>query len=129
MKLKNAVIKKHSADIIIIAVILAAALILSLVSHRKSGSVTATVLQNGETVCTVELSEVTEGYTVVLDGGVKIRFIKNAAGFIESDCPDKTCVKSGMLTKPGDTAVCVPTKTVLKLTGKDVNGDVDIISY
>lgn len=33
--------------------------------------------------------------------------------FVDADCPDKICEKAGLLTRVGETAVCLPRKTVI----------------
>ncbi len=37
--------------------------------------------------------------------------------FIDSKCPDGTCEKMGLLSNVGDTAACVPAKTVVTIKG------------
>ena len=38
--------------------------------------------------------------------------------FLSSDCPNKTCVNTGFIDKPGQTAVCLPNKTAVTVLGK-----------
>ena len=52
-----------------------------------------------------------DGHTVV------IRFTQTGAQFISSTCPDQTCVRSGQLTRGGETALCLPARVVLRLDG------------
>ena len=35
----------------------------------------------------------------------------------DSGCPDKTCVRAGILTQAGQSAVCLPGRVVLRLEG------------
>jgi len=42
--------------------------------------------------------------------------------FIESDCPDKICIRSGRLNKVGQSAACLPNKLLLKIVGEEVQG-------
>lgn len=49
---------------------------------------------------------------------------KNRICFLESDCPDKICVKTGWLSQPGEIAVCLPNKIIIKLE-QDKNQNVD----
>lgn len=35
--------------------------------------------------------------------------------FTDSKCPDGTCEKTGWLSNPGDTAVCLPAKTAVSI--------------
>ena len=45
---------------------------------------------------------------------------------LEADCPDKTDVKTGKISKAGETIVCLPHKVVITLCGE---GEVDATSY
>jgi len=48
--------------------------------------------------------------------------------FEESDCPDKLCIKTGKISKPGQFAACLPNGLLLKIVvDKDDNRDADII--
>ncbi len=35
--------------------------------------------------------------------------------FMSGDCPDRLCIKSGWLSKPGQIAVCLPNRTLIKI--------------
>ena len=117
----------RKADIIVIAALLflAAVLLLPGLFH-KSDSLKAQIIKNGEIIDTVDLSQVEKSYIIDLDNA-KILVEKDAISFAEADCPDKLCVKCGRLTRSGDTAVCVPTGTVLKTVGNE--NEIDAISY
>jgi hypothetical protein len=53
------------------------------------------------------------------DGGI---------GFIQSDCPDKVCVRAGKLHRVGQFAACVPNGLMLKIVSDDSGDDgADII--
>ncbi len=115
------------ADVIIIAVLLLIAAVLLLTKFLNTDNkLTARVIRNGEVVETIDLSRVEKGYTIDL-GNTKIMVEKNCISFADADCPDKLCVKCGRLTHAGDTAVCVPTRTVITVSGSEKT--VDIISY
>lgn len=50
--------------------------------------------------------------------------------FQESDCPDKICVKTGWLSKVGQTAACLPNEIILKIVPRDnkrSDNDIDMI--
>jgi hypothetical protein len=50
-------------------------------------------------------------------------------GFIRSDCPDKICVHTGFLSIPGQVAVCLPNRVVMRVTSKGKGLDLDSVSY
>ncbi|MFA6621560.1 MAG: NusG domain II-containing protein [Candidatus Caldatribacteriota bacterium] len=55
-------------------------------------------------------------------------FINGNICFEESDCPDKLCIKTGKISKPGQFAACLPNGLLLKIVSADYNNrDVDII--
>ncbi|MBO4338849.1 MAG: NusG domain II-containing protein [Clostridia bacterium] len=114
------------ADLIIIVLLFAIAVVLLLPRFFSDDKLTAVISQNGETVKTIDLSAVTESYEIKLDGAV-ILVEKNAVSFKSAECPDRLCVKCGRLTHAGDTAVCVPTRTVITVSGSEKT--VDVISY
>ena len=55
--------------------------------------------------------------TITLDNGVTIRFDGMRACIESSDCPDHTCVKNGWLDQAGQSSICLPNRTVLKMDG------------
>ena len=54
---------------------------------------------------------------------VHLRLENHAVAFTSSDCPDKTCIRAGYLSKPGQASACLPNGVVLKITG---SGGTDI---
>lgn len=110
-------------DIIIIAVILLAAAVFTFWSNSKTESVQAVITVDGETVKTVDLSNIKEKITFIpaTDPRVVITAENGEIRFESADCEDKLCVACGKLSKHGDTAVCLPSKTVITVTGSDVD--------
>lgn len=110
-------------DIIIIAVILLAAAVFTFWSNSKTESVQAVITIDGETVKTVDLSNIKEKITFIpaTDPRVVITAENGEIRFESADCEDKLCVACGNLSKHGDTAVCLPSKTVITVTGSDVD--------
>lgn len=123
MKLK--LIRK--ADIIIIVSLLIICSVLLIPRFFSKKKLTATVYQNGKAIEQIDLSQVEKEYELNVDGAV-IFVEKNAISFLSADCPDKLCVKCGRLTHSGDTAVCVPTGTVITVSGNSEK-QVDAVSY
>ncbi|HOO25585.1 MAG TPA: NusG domain II-containing protein [Clostridiales bacterium] len=98
-----------------------------------SGNLTATVSRRGEVLYTIDLEKVEKAYTITVDDRspkVEIMVKHGEIGFVKADCPDKICVKTGMLTKPGQSAACLPAKLIITLSGKASGHKVpDIITY
>lgn len=126
MKEKRKIIKK--ADIAVIVICLVAACLIFMFSYGRGGAV-AEIISGGETLYTIDLSKVRENYIITLDNGMEIEVEKDAIGIIKSDCPGQDCVKCGMLTRPGQTAVCIPNETLIRLKGKKPGRVPDAVSY
>ena len=96
-----------------VLVLLCAALFLLPVLQRNR-PLTAVITVGGETVETIDLSAVEAPYTVQY-AGCTIRVEKGAIGFTHAACPDRLCVKTGMLRHAGSAAACVPNRVVVSL--------------
>lgn len=51
--------------------------------------------------------------------GMTIEVGQGRARVVKSDCPEQICVKTGWISRAGQTIVCVPNRTVFRLTGKE----------
>jgi hypothetical protein len=115
-------------DIIFIVALLVAAVVFYVAYNKifaQNKDIYAEISVDGKAVKTVELYE---NQTFSLDDMQNITFdVKNCAiAFVHSDCPDKICVKTGYIKKQGQTAVCLPNKTTLKIVARD--NDVDAVN-
>ena len=110
-------------DIIMIAVIIIAAAVFMLWSNLKTEAVQAVITVDGEVVKTVDLSNLKEKITFIpaTDPRVVITAENGKIRFETAECEDKLCVACGNLSKHGDTAVCLPSKTVITVKGSDVD--------
>lgn len=110
-------------DLAVIAVIVAAALIFAYFNYRNAENPVAVITVDGATVETVELASVKKKITInpQTDFNVEIVAENGEIWFEHSDCEDKLCVATGKLENGGDTAVCLPAKTVITITGSDVD--------
>lgn len=95
----------------------------------ENSSVYAVVSIDGEAVKEIELTENTpqesftfypsEGqYNIVEVDGTKIR---NK----EDNSPDQIAVKTGWISKPGETAICLPHKLIIEIKAKDASNETD----
>lgn len=105
------------ADAVLILALLAAAAAAFFAFSRAQGC-TAEVICGGELLYSIDLSEVTESYEIPLDNGAVILVEPGAVSFSRSDCENGLCVRTGKLTKSGQSAACVPNRTVIKITGR-----------
>lgn len=102
-----------------LVLLLAGALFLAL-SFAPKGT-TAIVELDGQVIKEQTLSQLTETETFTVEGdqGLKvvIEFSPQGAAVISSTCPDQVCVKTGQLTRAGESAICLPAKVTLRLEG------------
>ena len=106
---------KHGAALIIITVMVIAVLTAYKYTRAKT-SLTAVVTSDGVPVLTLSLDEIAE----------KREF--NGEIWVESSpCKDKICMRTGKLCRAGESAVCVPLKTVVSIKGTTEN--IDVITY
>lgn len=100
-------------------------------SSLKSDNTIAIIQKDGKILRTINLKDIKkeerikvsyedEKFNDILIEPGKIRFD-------DSTCPDKLCVKSGWISKPGDIAVCLPYKVIIKIDA--IKNKVDAVSY
>jgi len=89
----------------------------------------AVIKHNDNIVRTINLSKVQEPERIEIIGEYSETVLveKGRIRFEEADCPDLVCVKTGWLTKPGDTAVCLPNRVIIKIEGQ--NDEIDGVIY
>jgi len=74
----------------------------------------AEVSLDGHTFATLSLNE--DGtYAPAGMPEVRIAVRDGAVAFLSSDCPDKTCVHTGFLSRPGQSAACLPNRVVVRV--------------
>ncbi len=113
-------------DIIIIVLIGIISLCFLFETFSYNGNKYAQVYENGELKYTVDLNENDE-YEIKIAGG-KLLVENGKICYTQSDCPDGTCESFGWLSRVGDTASCVPNKTVVTVVGEDKDAP-DAITY
>ncbi len=118
--MKTELFKK--GDIAVILVILVVAAVFWLYQSQNADRLEATVTVNGNIVETIDLSAVKEKRIIELDTDPKVVIAaENGEIYFESaDCEDKLCINCGKLSRKGDTAVCLPAKTIVTVSGSDV---------
>ncbi len=116
-------VTKRDIAVLAVLALFAIALLLFFKFGLKDGR-TALISVDGRDYMTVSLDKDDE---ITLDNGVKIIVSDGKIGFAESDCPDLVCVHTGMLSKAGDVAACVPNKTVISVSGGEAS--VDTLTY
>jgi hypothetical protein len=117
--------KKYRMDIILIGILLILALITAgavYLTHDKGSIVVVKV--DGAVVSELPISEDTELVVDGYQGGTNRIIIRNREAFVcEADCPDALCVKTGKISRAGETVVCLPHRVVVEIKGKDSRSD------
>ena len=90
-------------------------------SRSQATALTAVVNRDGKVLYEIDLNSVEETSYITIDKGLEVvlQVEKGRIHFLEADCPDKICIKAGWLTKPGDQAVCLPSKTIVRIEGNE----------
>ena len=118
----------RKTDIIIVAFVIAAVgMFLIFTNYGDKKGLKAEISVNGEITEIIELDKITEKKTVIpgTDPAVVIAAENGTVYFESAQCKDKLCVSRGKLSKKGDTAVCLPARTVITVVGSSV----DAVTY
>ena len=122
--------KIKAGDAAVLAAVLALAAAVFFFSRGNGGArVLAEIIVDGQTVYEYDLREITEEQTLELTNGVAVEITPGGIRFVSSFCKGKDCVRCGLLTKAGQSAVCVPAKTVITLEGVPEKDAPDAMSY
>lgn len=112
-------------DFVIVALVLAlAAAVAFPFLTGGSEALYAEIYQDEKLVKRVLLTEGVHE-TVTIDGNVQnvIEIDGRTIRFSESTCPDQVCVRTGTLTRSGQTAVCLPNRVIVRLRGGEPEVD------
>ena len=114
---------------------LAVVLLLLMPGLQAGTQTSAVVLLDGKVMLEVSAEQLNGSGEVPLTANGFHYLLVYADGrirFSEADCPDRVCVRTGWISKPGQIAACVPGHLILKITGdldqQETNPDgVDVI--
>lgn len=121
-------LKFKFGDFFVLTAIIAVAILVTLNFHKVDSSAKiAVIIQNNEVLERINLDQLTEVVYVKYEGKYPgIIEVKNGSiRFNSADCPDKVCVRTGWISKPGQIAVCLPAGVIIKIEGE--NPDFDLI--
>jgi len=120
--------KRADFFVIILLLLLAAGLLLPQAFARDKWE--AVICVDGQIYETVRLGAAEAAYTIQpdCDPPLTITCYGDAIAFTRADCPDKRCVQCGTLSRPGQTAACLPARTVIYIRGANIGGP-DAITY
>ncbi len=110
---------------LILALILAASAA-ALLLAPKNGS-RARIYKDGELFCIIDLSGVSEPYTVEVGGGNIVRVERGRIRMESADCPDRLCVNQGWSSSSAKPIVCLPNRVMIIVDGGS-GGEPDAVS-
>ena len=102
---------------LIISLLAVAAALWFYLPRSQSGQLTVVISVAGEETHRVPLSDFTE--TTVTGGSYTLRVSTRDGGVAvtDSDCPTQDCVHTGVITRAGQSIVCLPAQVVVHLEG------------
>ena len=118
-------IKKGDIALILCTLVLAAALLL--LWPASGGDLTAVIMQDGKVLHRIALNGLEKPISMEVDGAYHNHILaeNGRIRFDNSDCPDKICVNTGWLNRAGQSAACLPNKTLIVIEG---SSELDAIS-
>ena len=108
--------------------VLCAALIWS--GNGSGGVLTAVVSADGAETDRVALAELTEPEerTYTHNGcTLRVTFTERSVQVVSSDCPTQDCVRTGAITRGGQSIVCLPARIIIQLEGGGDSGGPDLV--
>lgn len=122
MKMESKIFRRKDL-ILILPCLIIAGFILLWYYQQPSAIGIAVVEKDGQEVCRIDLSKQQKEEIISIGGkmNVKLKVEPGAISFYQSDCPDKICIRTGKLTKPGQSAVCLPGKVSVRIIAKNTS--------
>lgn len=127
--LDNKVRLKRDIILVLSMVIIAAAAFLIInFAVKKDGSY-AVIKVDGNVIKTLDLNS---GETTIevngYQGGVnKVVINDGKVSMTEADCQDELCVKTGKISRVGETIVCLPHRVVVEIKGSQDDDSIDSV--
>lgn len=117
-------------DIILVLVMLAVAMMALLIINygvKKKGTY-AVVKVDGQELYKLELDKDTIVDVAGYQGGLnRIEVKAGKVSMTEADCPDELCVKTGKISRTGETIVCLPHRVVIEIKSTQGGNTIDSV--
>ncbi len=114
----------------IVLVLAVAALCTFLIAQSVAGTGTGSglrvrVTSGGKEALSLPLDEDTGELSVSgFEGESHLEIRGGRARMVDSACPDKLCVRTGWISSPGESIVCLPNRVVIEIVSGDGGPDV-----
>ncbi len=124
----NKIRLKRDIILVLSLVIIAAAAFLIINYGVKKNGKYVVIKVDGRVIKTLELDRETSIEVNGYQGGVNEIVIKDGkVSMTDADCHDKLCVKTGKISKKGETIVCLPHRVVVEIKGSQDDDAVDSV--
>ena len=110
--------------VLILGLLLLGAVAFLVLRLFSSHGVYAEVRVNGELAGSYPLSE--DGEYRIADGRNLLVIEDGAAYMKEADCPDRVCVRTGKISRAGESILCLPNRVEVGFVGGDADVDFGI---
>ena len=103
-------------DLLLIIILLAAGGCLLFFRNRQVPGTVIRIISDNELLTELPLDR-DDTFIVSNDLGTNTIIIENGqAHVIDADCPDKICEQMGLISKPGETIICLPHKLIVEVS-------------
>jgi hypothetical protein len=115
-------------DVIIVLAVLAISVFLIVQGVAGAGAdsrLEVSISANGKEVMVRPLGEDT--FELTIPGYAGDSFLEISGGrarMVDSACPDKLCVRTGWISRPGESIVCLPNRVVIEIKSGEDGPDV-----
>ena len=111
------------ADLFLLAGVLVCVLSLFALFGRKEAGDTVSVYVGNELLAELSLSDAQESYSVSSKNGtLTLCFDGEGVSVLHSDCPDGVCVRTGRISRLGESIVCAPLGICVTVEGGGLDG-------
>lgn len=107
--------KPRAGDFVLAAIIVVAALCIWIVPFNENKGEFAQVMVDGQVVSTLDLRGGNSSYTF---NGVTVCVDEGSVYVNKTNCPDKVCLETGKISRPGQSIVCIPNHVSISIAGE-----------
>ena len=116
------------ADLFAVAFVLIAATVISVVIHTGTGTGSYAVVRYDGGEINVDLRNDTSGTVDSLGYTLEYQVKGGSLSVTGCTCPDKICVRTPAISKPGQSIICLPAHIIISVDGGESGGNADIIA-
>jgi hypothetical protein len=130
MIVRNILMLKKGDIVLIISIIIIAAVFVGMrFFNNKNQHRIAEIIQDKVVVKRIDLDKVNKQERIKVPGLFNeiVLVEQGRIRFEQAECPDKVCVKTGWLSRTGDSATCIPNRAMIRIIGE--NKELDGVAF